>query len=232
MKEPAPIASKPAEELIPVRGGYRKLKSFQLAQLCFDVTVRFCDRYVDKRDRTHDQMVQAARSGPQNIAEGSKASATSKKIELKLTNVARASLEELRLDYEDYLRQRRFKQWSREDPRRDELIAKRCTTADAVADWVKELRGRHGQNGRCGPSIKSTGSARSAGSTRSTGSTGSTRSTYRELAANATLVLIAVACSLLDRQIASLAAAFVEKGGFTERLYSVRTQRRGRGPPQ
>jgi four helix bundle suffix protein len=232
MKEPAPIASKPAEELIPVHGGYRKLKSFQLAQLCFDVTVRFCDRYVDKRDRTHDQMVQAARSGPQNIAEGSKASATSKKIELKLTNVARASLEELRLDYEDYLRQRRFKQWSREDPRRDELIAKRCTTADAVADWVKELRGRHGQNGRCGPSIKSTGSARSAGSTRSTGSTGSTRSTYRELAANATLVLIAVACSLLDRQIASLAAAFVEKGGFTERLYSVRTQRRGRGPPQ
>jgi four helix bundle suffix protein len=226
MKEPAPIASKPAEELIPVHGGYRKLKSFQLAQLCFDVTVRFCDRYVDKRDRTHDQMVQAARSGAQNIAEGSKASATSKKIELKLTNVARASLEELRLDYEDYLRQRRFKQWSREDPRRDELIAKRCTTADAVADWVKELRGCHGQNGRCGPSTKST---KSTGSTRFTGSTGST---YRELAANAALVLIAVACSLLDRQIASLAAAFVEKGGFTERLYSVRTQRRGRGPPQ
>jgi four helix bundle suffix protein len=238
MKEPAPIASKPAEELIPVHGGYRKLKSFQLAQLCFDVTVRFCDRYVDKRDRTHDQMVQAARSGAQNIAEGSKASATSKKIELKLTNVARASLEELRLDYEDYLRQRRFKQWSREDPRRDELIAKRCTTADAVADWVKELRGCHGQNGRCGPSIKSTESTKSTASTRFTGSTGSTRSTgstgstYRELAANAALVLIAVACSLLDRQIASLAAAFVEKGGFTERLYSVRTQRRGRGPPQ
>jgi len=67
------------------------------------VTVRFCDRYVEKRSRTHDQMVQAARSGVQNIAEGSKASGTSKKMELKLTNVARASLEELKLDYEDYL---------------------------------------------------------------------------------------------------------------------------------
>ena len=87
------------EPLIPKHGGYRKLKSFQIAQLCYDVTVRFCDRYIEKRSRTHDQMVQAARSGVQNIAEGSKASGTSKKMELKLTNVARASMEELRLDY-------------------------------------------------------------------------------------------------------------------------------------
>src|SRR5881227_2421800 len=92
--------------LIPRHGGYRKLKSFQVAQLVYDVTVRFCDRYIDKRSRTHDQMVQAARSGAQNIAEGSLASGPSKKTELKLTNVARASLEELRLDYEDFLRQR------------------------------------------------------------------------------------------------------------------------------
>ena len=76
--------------MIPPHGGYRKLKSFQVAQLAYDVTVRFCDRYIDKRSRTHDQMVQAARSGVQNIAEGS---GTSKKMELKLTNVARASLE-------------------------------------------------------------------------------------------------------------------------------------------
>jgi four helix bundle suffix protein len=227
MKNPAPIASKPADDLIPVHGGYRQLKSFQLAQLCFDVTVRFCDRYVHKLDRTHDQMVQAARSGAQNIAEGSRASATSKKIELKLTNVARASLEEL--DYEDYLRQRGLEQWRRQDPRRDELIAKRCTTADAVADWVRELHGRNGQSGPCGPSPRSTHPTRSTPSAKSTPST---RSTYRELAANAALVLIEVACSLLDRQIASLAAAFVEKGGFTERLYSVRTKARGRGPPQ
>ena len=104
------------EPLIPKHGGYRKLKTFQLAQLCYDVTVRFCNRYVDKKSRTHDQMVQAARSGVQNIAEGSAASATSKKFELKLTNVACASLEELRLDYEDFLRHRRLKEWDDSDP--------------------------------------------------------------------------------------------------------------------
>src|SRR3981189_3708743 len=146
------------------------------------------------------RMVQAARSGAQNIAEGSKASATSKKTELKLTNVARASLEELRLGYDDYLRQRRLKQWRREDPRRDELIAKRCTTADAVADWVKEL---HGQNGPCGPSTRCTPSTKStpsirstpsARSVRSTPSAKSVRSTYQELAASAALVLIPAGC--------------------------------------
>src|SRR5881397_794675 len=104
------------EKLIPLHGGYRKLKGFQVVQLVYDVTVRFCDRYVEKRSRTHDQMVQAARSGVQNIAEGSQASGTSKKTELKLTNVARASLEELRLDYEDFLRQRRLTLWPPEHP--------------------------------------------------------------------------------------------------------------------
>jgi len=87
-----------SEELIPKHGGYRKLKSFQVARLVYDVTVRFCDRYIDRTSRTRDQMVQAARSGVQNIAEGSQASGTSKKMEMKLTNVARASLEELKLD--------------------------------------------------------------------------------------------------------------------------------------
>jgi four helix bundle suffix protein len=76
------------ETLIPKHGGYRHLKSFQVAQLVYDVTVRFCDLYIDRRSRTHDQMVQAARSGVQNIAEGSQVSGTSKKMELKLTNVA------------------------------------------------------------------------------------------------------------------------------------------------
>src|SRR4029434_6830299 len=122
-----------SEKLIPLHGGYRKLKSFQVAQLAYDVTVRFCDRYIEKRSRTHDQMVQAARSGVQNIAEGSQASATSKKTELKLTNVARASLEELRLDYEDYLRQRELPLWNRQDVRRAELVRRRPQNADAVA---------------------------------------------------------------------------------------------------
>jgi four helix bundle suffix protein len=191
----------PPEPLIPKHGGYRKLKSFQIAQLCYDVTVRFCDRYIDKRSRTHDQMVQAARSGVQNIAEGSKASGTSKKMELKLTNVARASLEELRLDYEDYLRQRGLLQWTEDDRRRAGLVARRCTSADQVATWLREI---HGQNGHDRPSERSIAS---------TPSTRSTKSTYPEPAANAALVLIGVACALLDRQIESLAKTFAEEGG-------------------
>jgi len=142
------------DKLIPLHGGYRKLKSFQVAQLAYDVTVRFCDRYIEKRSRTHDQMLQAARSGVQNIAEGSQSSGTSKKMELKLTNVARASLEELRLDYEDFLRQRGLAQWPREDRRRAELIARHPATADEVAAWAREVRGRQngqgGQGGRSG----------------------------------------------------------------------------------
>jgi four helix bundle suffix protein len=202
------------EALIPKHGGYRKLKSFQVAQLVYDVTVRFCARYVDRRSRTHDQMVQAARSGAQNIAEGSQASGTSRKTELKLTNVARASLEELRLDYEDFLRQRGLSLWPREDPRRADLVARRCATADEIAVWVKEVHerdGPHGQNGQRGPSTKSIAS---------------TTSTYPEVAANAALVLIAVAISLLDRQLAAQAEAFEREGGFTERLYRRRTSRK------
>jgi four helix bundle suffix protein len=190
------------ELLIQKHGGYRQLKSFQIAQLCYDVTVRFCDRYIGKRSRTHDQMVQAARSGVQNIAEGSQASGTSKKIELKLTNVARASLEELRLDYEDFLRQRGLPLWTAEDPRRRELVARRCTTEEEFAQWVREEYGRNGQPKESIPS------------------------SYPELAANGALVLIGVACALLDRQIRAQATTFQQEGGFTERLYRIRSKRR------
>jgi four helix bundle suffix protein len=209
------------EPLIPKHGGYRKLKSFQVAQLMYDVTARFCDRYIDNRSRTHDQMVQAARSGVQNIAEGSQASGTSKKTELKLTNVARASLEELRLDYEDFLRQRGLPIWDRVDPRRQELIDRRCATADEVAQWVREEHdcGQDGQSGLRGQEQPSTTSTRS------------TQSTFPELAANAALVLLAVACSLLDRQLAAQAKAFETEGGFTERLYRVRSEKRSSRPP-
>jgi len=203
------------ESLITIHGGYRSLKSFQVAQLIYDVTVRFCDRYIEKRSRTHDQMVQAARSGVQNIAEGSQASGTSKKTELKLTNVARASLEELRLDYEDFLRQRGLPIWDRDDPRRQALIDRRCATADEVAVWVREEHDR-GRGGRSGLSGQAQPSAKSRMST----------STFPEVAANAALVLLAVACSLLDRQLAAQAAAFETEGGFTERLYRVRSQKR------
>ena len=103
--------------------------------------MRFCDRYINPRSRTHDQMVQAARSGVQNIAEGSQDSGTSKKTELKLTNVARASLEELRLDYEDYLRQRGLAQWPPEHPALVRFKARRCATLAEVRAWVEAERG-------------------------------------------------------------------------------------------
>lgn len=101
-----PSQSSPPAHLgfIPPHGGYEDLLSFKKARIVYDATVRFCDRFVDRRSRTHDQMVQAARSGKQNILEGSQASGTSKETEIKLVNVARASLEELLEDYRDYLR--------------------------------------------------------------------------------------------------------------------------------
>jgi four helix bundle suffix protein len=107
---------KPTPTLIPPHGGYRKLRSYQTAELVYDATAVFCDRFIDKRSRTHDQMMQAARSGVQNIAEGSMASATSKKTELKLTGVARASLEELLLDYQAFLRQKGLRIWAKDSP--------------------------------------------------------------------------------------------------------------------
>jgi four helix bundle suffix protein len=187
------------EPLIPKHGGYRNLKSFQVARLVYDVTVDFVERHVDPKSRTRDQMVQAARSGVQNIAEGSQASGTSKKTELKLTNVARASLEELKLDYEDFLRQRNLPLWPRKDPRRQNLIDRRPASLEDFQAWLR--------------------------STTSTPSTPSTPPT-QEAQANGALALIAVATALLDRQIGSLAAAFEQGGGFTERLYRTRISRR------
>jgi four helix bundle suffix protein len=211
-----PVPAK--EPLIPLHGGYRKLKSFQVAQLVYDVTVRFCDRYIEKRSRTHDQMVQAARSGVQNIAEGSQASGTSKKTELKLTNVARASLEELRLDYEDFLRQRGLEMWPPNHPALVRFKARRCKTLEEVRAWVEDERQR----------------ARTA--TDKQGRTKSVNVGERpcesvphseQLVANAALSLLNLCCYFLDRQLAAQAAAFEREGGFTERLYRVRRERRG-----
>src|SRR3989440_11357444 len=176
--------------LIPAHGGYRQLKSFQQAELVYDATVKFCDRFIDKRSRTHDQMVQAARSGRQNIAEGSQASGTSKKFELKLVGVARASLEELLLDFEDFLRQRGLPLWAKNHP-----------TAQAVRRLAYE-------NNR----------------------TYQTYSSYiekasPEIAANTVICLIHQANYLLDQQLRQLEKAFLDDGGFTERLYHARKKR-------
>jgi len=187
--------------VIPPHGGYRKLRSFQVAQLVYDGTVVFCDRFVEKRSRTRDQMVQAARSGVQNIAEGSMASATSKKTELKLTGVARASLEELLLDYEDYLRQHGLRIWGKDSP--EALAVRRRYLSDKPA--------------RSDPSDASDKSDAYHLATATA-----------EQAANALICLISQASYLLGRQLRQLEASFLREGGFTERLYHARSRARPR----
>lgn len=209
-KRPKPAGSRPPTEssvkgdlLVPPHGGFRKLKSFQVARFIHDITRRFCDRYISRYSRTHDQMVQAARWGVQNIAEGSQASGTSKKTELKLTNVARASLEELRLDFEDFLRQRSLEAWLPNHPALVRFRRLRCSTMNELVRWVERERRLSLRN-------KDRGNAPSS----------------QELVANATLSLLNLCCYLLDRQLKHLADSFENEGGFTERMYRFRTRQR------
>ena len=189
-------------------GGYRKAASFQTATLIYDATYLFCEKFVDSRSRTLDQMIQAARSGRQNIAEGSRAAATSSQSELRLVNVARSSLEELLLDYEDYLRHRRLAQWElssaelqavREMPKR--FREERTDQYDLTdlsdrerwalyAHWLEHERA--------------------------------------EVRANAIISLIHQANYLLDQQIAALEAAFIEEGGYNEQLAAAKVDSRER----
>ena len=194
------------------------------------MTVRFCNLYIDKRSRTHDQMVQAARSGSQNIAEGSEASGTSKKTELKLTGVAKASLKELALDYQDYLRQRGLEEWPPNHPALMRFKAQRCATLAEVQAWIKEERklartstDTHGGT-RTGASVPVRGrpckSVQPAGTPPVPGSA--------QFVANAALSLLNLCRDLLHRQLDAQAAAFEKEGGFTERLYRIRSQTRKR----
>ena len=189
------------DPLIPKHGGYRRLKTFQLARFIYDVTFQFCDTYMDEYDRLRPQMVHAARSGVQNIAEGSQASGTSKKSELKLTNVGRSSLEELRLDYEDFLRQRKLERWKPSHPALVRFKAKRCATLEEIRSWVKEERG-------LSVSVR----VRPCSSVL--------------LVANAALSLINLCSHLLDKQLAAQSKAFLDEGGFTERLYRTRKNKK------
>ncbi|MBN2209810.1 MAG: four helix bundle protein [Sedimentisphaerales bacterium] len=213
------------EALIGPHGGYRNLLSFQVARLIYDVTVRFCELYIERFSRTRDQMVQAARSGVQNIAEGSQASGTSRKAELKLTNVARASLEELRLDYEDYLRQRGETPWPAEHPALKRFKARRCRSMEDVRAWLESEK----HTDKHGLTQTGTGKRQNAKPIKISVDVGEgpCKSVNEAVpAANAALSLLNLAGYLLDRQIAAQAAAFEREGGFTERMYRVRAQRR------
>lgn len=188
-------------------GGYRKTASFQTATLIYDATVWFCEKFVDSRSRTVDQMVQAARSGRQNIAEGSRAAATSSQTELRLINVARASLEELLLDYEDYLRHRHLKQWAidSEEAGAVRRVASRSPRNDQVAQTdMTELSDQERW------ALYSRWLDASDSATR----------------ANALICLIHQTNFLLDRQIAALEAAFVLDGGYSEQLATARLKER------
>ena len=205
-------------DLIPRHGGYRKLKSFQLAQLVYDITVRFVDRYIDRFSRTKDQMVQAARSGVQNIAEGSLASATSKKTELKLTQVARASLEELRLDYEDFLRHKGEPIFEPNHSILLRLKHLKPQTLDEFAKWVAEER----------KIITDFNKGVQTSKSKENLSYDLRPFSSACIAANGVLSLLNLTCYFLDRQVEHLAQEFEENGGFTERLYKVRTGKRGK----
>ena len=111
----------PPTTFLPQHGHYRNLRVYQVTEIIYDITYHFTQHYLEKGDRTVDQMIQAARSGKQNISEGNQAAATSSETEIKLTNVAKASLEELLNDYEDYLRVRNLPQWDARHPRYEKM---------------------------------------------------------------------------------------------------------------
>ncbi len=196
--------------LLP-HGGYEHLRSYKVAEAVYDATVVFCDRFIDKRSRTHDQMVQAARSGVRNISEGSGAAATSRKTEIKLTNVARASLtDELIKDYKSFLIQRGLRVWHKDAPEslemREHLQRDVAPAAPPAPDGTVNLTCLAGLSdfvARAAP----------------------------ELAANAMLCAVNQAAYLLRRQVESQSRDFVEHGGFTERLYAARVHARTANEP-
>lgn len=124
--------------ILPPRGDYQTLLSYQKSEVIYQLTYRFCQRFLKKNDRTIDQMVQAARSGKQNIVEGSKAATTSKEMEIKLTNVARASLEELLEDYRDYLRVRDLPLWDKQS-REASYVRKLGTSSPLSFELFREF---------------------------------------------------------------------------------------------
>jgi restriction system protein len=191
--------------LLP-HSGYRKLRSYKVAEAVYDATVVFCRRFLPHDRRLTDQMVQAARSGVRNISEGSGAAATSRKTEMKLTNVARASLsDELLGDYASFLVQNGLRVWPKDS--REALAMRARLAQDTVAFQRGTPKGKVVLTGLSGLSDFVAKAA-------------------PELAANAMLCAVNQAAYLLHRQLQSQGQAFLEEGGFTERLRSTRVAAR------
>lgn len=179
------------DNLLPNRSYYKRLISYQKADTIFQLTYYFCNRYLNRGDRTIDQMIQAARSGKQNIIEGCAASATSAKTEIKLINVAKASLKELLADYEDYLNTRNHPVWEKGSREYDAMrrLGKEHNDAEF---FMKIAETRH-----------------------------------PETIANMAIILINQADYLLYRQLERLGKDFLQEGGFSERMYKMRLEKRG-----
>jgi four helix bundle suffix protein len=199
------MMSDPDGVLLP-HGGYKHLRSYVVAEAVYHATMVFCDRFIEKCSRTHDQMVQAARSGVRNISEGSGAAATSRKSEMKLTNVARASLnDELLKDFTSFLMHRKLRVWPKDSRK---ALAMRERLKHDVAPGLRPAP---------------------PGKVRLTGLDGLSDFVEKaepELAANAMLCAVNQAAYLLKRQLESQSRAFLEKGGFTENLYAARVKQR------
>ena len=133
---------RPTERILPPRGDYKTLLSFQKSEVVYDITFRFAHKFLSKGDRTIDQMIQSARSGKKNILEGSKAALTSKETEIKLTNVARASLEELLDDYKDFLRARDLKLWEKDSKQAQYVRTLGRKTPQSYEDYREHVETR------------------------------------------------------------------------------------------
>ena len=190
------------EQVLRPSGGYENLKVYKLAMLIQDITVHFVDLYIPPASRTCDQMVQAARSGKQNIIEGSIDAATSAKLELNLYNVARGSLEELKADYIDYLRQHGERVWSKHDPLAEHFIHERILTKQQFRQLIQLAMQKSTSVIPRSIPLKSV------------------------LVANATILLINVATFWLRQLIEEKTIGFLAEGGFSERLYRIRSQKR------
>lgn len=212
---------------IPAHGGYEGLLSYQRSIIVYDGTLRFCARFFDKYDRTIDQMVQAARSGKQNIIEGSMASGTSKQTEIKLTNVARASLEELLEDYRDWLRNHDSPLWEKNS--REALYVRRLAAGRIAPPGGNGTDGTNGTN-----EGGEAGDERGHGAPASHSSHETIARTFREffetrppeVVANILVCLIHQTNYLLDQQLRQLEQAFLEEGGLRERMTRARLDRR------
>ncbi len=194
---------------LPQKGNYKSLLSYQKSVIIYDCTYIFCKRFLSKFDRTVDQMVQAARSGKQNIIEGAKASVTSTETELKLTNVARASLEELLEDYHDFLRTRNLALWAKDS--KEASYVRKLSSGKVKSPKEHKSHEDHNSHDLSDVHLAFVDFLHSRPS---------------DVCANIIICLINQCNYLLDRQIKRQEEDFTKQGGLREQMYNARLKAR------